>query len=238
MKLKTFGSYTRYIGLLVFFILSVVTMANAFGFLGFGNTTSWKEEVLLHDGSKIIVKRWLKHGGWIEPGQGPGIKEEFFSFRMPGTRQKITWKDEYREELRGSNFILFALDIINSTPYIVASPAGCLAYNWWGRPNPPYVFFRFEKGMWKRIQLSELPSAINSANLIVDLPNDEKDIERLGFVSAEMVKKFNSSLQHPEFKTIARTPLKGVGCPDWSSPRYTSPKAPFPMSSKVKGTEN
>ena len=39
-----------------------VSMSAGAGFLGFGGD-SWKEEVLLHDGSKIIVKRSQSYGG-------------------------------------------------------------------------------------------------------------------------------------------------------------------------------
>lgn len=46
---------------------------------------------------------------------------------------------------------------MNGTPYIVAEPNLCRAYNKWGRPNPPYIFFRFDGKDWKRIPLSELP---------------------------------------------------------------------------------
>lgn len=37
------------------------------GFLGFGGY-SWKEEVLLHDGSKIVVERSVERGGRHEIG--------------------------------------------------------------------------------------------------------------------------------------------------------------------------
>jgi len=141
VKLKTFGAYARYLGLLVFFILSGVTNMNAFGLLGFGNTASWKEEVLLHDGSKIIVKRWQKHGGDHEIGQEPGIAEQSVTFTLPGTKKTIQWKDEYSPEVGGSNFILVALHCLNATPYVIAKPRLDRSYNKWGRPNPPYVIF-------------------------------------------------------------------------------------------------
>jgi len=111
VKLKTVGAYARYLGLLVFFILSGVTSMNAFGLLGFGNTASWKEEVLLHDGSKIIVKRWQKHGGDHEIGQEPGISEQSVTFTLPGTKETIQWKDEYSPEVGGCNFILLPRQI-------------------------------------------------------------------------------------------------------------------------------
>jgi len=56
------------LGVLISILVLGVSM-NAFGFLGFGNSASWKEEVLLHDGSKIIVERSLSYGGRHEIGQ-------------------------------------------------------------------------------------------------------------------------------------------------------------------------
>ena len=125
--------------------------ANA-GLFGFGDT-SWKEEVLLHDGSKIIVERSQSYGGRHEIGQPPPIKEHVISFTLPGSSKTVTWKSEYGEDLGRTNFNLLAVHVMNSTPYIVAEPNLCLSYNKWGRPNPPYVFFKYDGKAWQRIPL-------------------------------------------------------------------------------------
>lgn len=194
------------------FIFIGVTNMNAVGFLGFGNTASWKEEVLLHDGSKIIVERWQKRGVSREIGQRPDISDQSITFTIPGTKKIVSWKDEYSKEIAGSNFTLLALHILNSTPYIITTPHLCLSYNKWGRPNPPYVIFKFESNKWKRIGLTMLPLDFKNINLVVDTLNDEEKLVRQKLVSAEMVKELNGILTQVEFKTIARTPLKGVGC--------------------------
>ena len=181
---------------------------NAFGFLGFGNTAKWKEEVLLHDGSKIIVERWQKHGGRHEPGQRPGIAEHSITFTLPGTNKTIKWKDEYSEDVGGSSLEILALDIKNGTTYIVTKPVGMLAYNKWERPNPPYIIFKLDGKVWKRISLAELPVEFKNINLVIDTMNDEEELVKQGLVSAEMIKEFNSSLTQEEYKTIVRTPLK------------------------------
>ncbi|MEQ1814630.1 MAG: hypothetical protein ABL860_09315 [Candidatus Nitrotoga sp.] len=54
-----------------------------------GNSTSWKEEVLLHDGGKIIVKRYVDRGGRHEIGQQSPIKEQRLSFTLPGTNNQF-----------------------------------------------------------------------------------------------------------------------------------------------------
>jgi hypothetical protein len=216
MKNKEDGNWNNKtsIGIITLFVFSIMLMTsiNACGFLGIGNTASWKEEVLLHDGSKIIVKRWQKREGRHEIGQTPPIGEQSIKFTLPGTNKVITWKDEYSKEIGRSNFELLALHILNATPYIITTPRLCLSYNKWGRPNPPYVIFKYENNVWKRIELPELPAEFKNINLVINSKSHEEELVSQSLASAEMVKKLNSSLTQPELKTIIRTPMEGVGC--------------------------
>ena len=197
------------------------TSLDAFGFLGFGDSSSWKEEVQLHDGGKIVVKRWQSHGGRHELGQPLPIKDHSVSFSLPGSGNTVTWKDDYSEDVGMANFLLLALHIRNDTPYLVTSPVGCLGYNKWGRPNPPYVFFKYDGTAWQRISLEEFPAEFKDINLVIRSYGLEKKLLDQGVVSAEMVKKFNSDLTQPYLKTIIRTPLEpgsiGVSCKEMIS---------------------
>ena len=56
------------IGLILSLGVSVNAQAGLFG-IG-GNTMSWKEEVLLHDGQTIVVQRSQTYRGRFEPGLG------------------------------------------------------------------------------------------------------------------------------------------------------------------------
>lgn len=174
------------------------------------SSVSWKEEALLHDGQKIIVKRSQSYGGRHEIGQSTPVSEHTISFNLPGSGKAISWTSEYGEELGRTNFNLLALHILNGTPYLVVEPNLCLSYNKWERPNPPYVFFKYDGKEWKRIPLSEFPAEFKTINLIVN-NGREKDIawsaSKLGHVSAEGVQQFNSSLTQPEYKTILREAL-------------------------------
>lgn len=170
---------------------------------------SWKEEVLLHDGSKIVVERSQSRGGRHEIGQSSSVKEHEITFTLPGTNKSVTWKDEYSEDIGHSNFDLLALHILNGTPYIAAAPFGCLSYNKWGRPNPPYVFFKHNDAAWQRISLTEFPAEFKGINLVMDTDNNEGKLTTLGLVSVEQVKKFNSGYRQPEFRTILREAVKG-----------------------------
>jgi hypothetical protein len=193
--------------------------------------STWREEILLHDGKKIIVQRSQSYGGRSEPGQTGPIKEHRISFVLPGSNQTITWTSEYGPELGRANFNLLALHVLNGTPYVVASPNLCLSYNKWGRPNPPYVVFKYEGGRWQRIAIEALPIEFQTINVVLSIQRIQADdLSRLGIVSAEKVQELNGSTDIPEFKRILREPLPAKAlCPDWNSQRYTSPRAPNPI---------
>lgn len=178
-------------------------------------STSWKEEVLLHDGSRIVVTRAQSYGGRQEIGQSSPIREHSVTFALPGTTATITWVSEYSAEIGRTNFNVLALHILNGMPYIVASPNLCLSYNKWGRPNPPYVLFIYESQEWRRIPLSQLPAEFKTINLAVGIRGREgEQLVRRGLTSAEEIAKLNEEVRVPEFKTIVREPLANAreGC--------------------------
>ncbi len=195
---------------------------------------SWKEEVLLHDGTKLIVERTVVRKGRHEPFQRPTIGEQSLSFDLPATHQRVRWKDEYSEDLGSANFLPMMLEIEKDVAYLVVSPMGCLSYNKWGRPNPPYVVFKFQGRDWKRISLQELPAKFKTPNLIISSPDDTANKAGVNLISAEMVSRINnapvaSGSEQPHLKQIVREPLKagslGVNCEEliyykgaWVSP--------------------
>ena len=200
--------------------VSLMILGGGMSACAMGDKTSWKEEVLLHDGSKIIVERSQSYGGRHEIGQSPPVREHTISFSLPNSNKSLTFKSEYSEDVGRANLNLLALHVLNGTPYIVAEPNLCLAYNKWGRPNPPYVIFKYEGKAWQRISLSQLPAGFKAINLIVNNGREE-DIQRdarvKGYVSAADVQQINSSLTQTEYKTILRDAIPGGGqgrCPE------------------------
>lgn len=193
-----------------------VSMNADAGLFGFGDP-SWKEEVLLHDGSKMVVERSQSYGGRHEIGQSSPIKEQTLTFTVPNTSTTIEFKSEYGEDIRRPNFELLALHILNGTPYIVTAPSSCQSYNKWGRPNPPYVLFQYDSKAWTRIALDELPTEFKDINLVINSKGEEKILTTQSIVSAELVKKLNGELEQPQYKTILREPVKqgsgATSCP-------------------------
>lgn len=174
------------------------------------SSDTWKEEVLLHDGSKIIVSRSQTYGGQHELGQPSPIKEHTISFTTPNSSKSITWTSEYGEDIGRTNFNLLAVHVLNGTSYIVASPNLCLSYNKWGGPNPPYVFFKHDGKKWQRISTEEFPAEFRAINVALDIQGREvEELNKAGFVSSEKITKLNAHIKTPEFQSILREPLSG-----------------------------
>lgn len=183
------------------------------GLFGFGGD-SWKEEVLLHDGQKIILQRSQSYGGRHEIGQSSSVKEHSIDFTLPGTNKRITWTSEYGEDLGRTNFNLLAVHVLNGTAYIVVEPNLCLSYNKWGRPNPPYVLLKHDKNAWQRIAMEILPPDFKTLNVVINnsrINDINGAASKTGYVLAEDVGKINSSLRQPEYKTILREAVPTSG---------------------------
>lgn len=171
------------------------------------NTFTWKEEVLLHDGNKIIVERSVERGGRHEIGQEPPIKEQSLAFNFLNTNQNVVWVDKFTKDVGGANFLPMQLEIRKDSAYLVVYPMGSLSHNKWGQPNPPYVVFKYQGKEWQRITLQELPAEFKVPNLIFSSPDSEAKKTGQSIVSAETIRKLYEGYKRPEYKTIIRTPL-------------------------------
>lgn len=188
-------------------VLSALCSLNAWaGLFGFGGD-SWKEEVLLHDGNKLVVGRSVERGGRHEIGQKPSYTKQMLTFTHPTTGEQVVWEDLATPDLGNSNFLPMALDIYQGAIYLVANPMGCLAYNKWGRPKPPYVVFRYGGKAWERVPLQELPQETKALNLIFSSPDTQVDGLGKRFIDADTIKRLNTGFQQPEFKALVRTPI-------------------------------
>jgi hypothetical protein len=190
-------------------LLCISLMIFGGGMSACAGETSWKEEVLLHDGTKIIVERSVERGGRHELGQRPPIKEQSLTFTLPGKNESVIWEDNFTQDVGGANFLPMQLEIQKDTAYLVAYPMGCLSYNKWGRPNPPYVVFKYQGKSWQRIALQELPAEFKTPNLIFSSPDSEAEKTGQRLVSAETIKALYEGYKQPEYKTILREPVKG-----------------------------
>jgi len=190
---------------------------------------SWKEEVLLHDGRKLIVRRSQRYGGYptLESRERELLDEEW-TFRTPDGGKQIVWKSDFRRPPEGDSLMLLQINFLGGIPYVATSPAGCLSYNHWKRPNPPYVFFKYEGKAWKQISLAEFPAVFSESNVAVGRPDPD---HREGLLSASTIKEENRLLE-PYLRQILREPLASSQlCP----PELTGFKAPYPIPPKSGG---
>lgn len=187
------------------FALTLGMMMTACAQTGRSGADSWKEEVLLHDGQKIMVERSQTYKGRSEPGQSSPIGEHTIRFSLPGISKPITWTSEYGEDIGRTDFNLSALHVKDNVPYVVAEPNLCLAYNKWGRPNPPYVVFKYDGSAWQRIAFEALPAEFTTVNVVKRIRGiDVENLVKARQLSVEQVTKLNSELERPESKAILR----------------------------------
>ena len=192
-------------------MLGLAMNANA-GMFGLGGDR-WREEVLLHDGQKMIVERSQTYGGRSEPGQRAPIKEHSVRFTPPGSNRPVIWTSEYSDDLGRTNFNLLAVHVLGATPYIVASPNLCLSYNNWGRPNPPYVVFKYEDTQWQRIALEALPVEFKSINVVLSIQRTQAQEMSAGGLTtaAELLANEKRRTDQPEFRSILRDAFPNAG---------------------------
>lgn len=210
----------------------------------FGGSKSWKEEVQLHDGQKIVIERYFNLGGATIESTERKELDETVTFTQTGTNKKVTWKTEFNDVSPEPNDLsILLLDIVNGVPYIATRPAGCIGFNKWKRPNPPYIFFKYDGNDWKRIALEEFPAELTKANVIVGSPPTEL---LKSFYTVEQVNEQNRDIHAEGYKTIIRKPfpIEENRCPElvrieggWESPGGF--KSPIPIiPSQPKGGKN
>jgi len=177
------------------------------GYVPLSNGDTWQEEVLLHDGKKIVAERTTVRGGRHEAGQKGDYVAQSMRFTLPGGSQHIEWEDTRINGIGNSSFLPMALDVVKGTPYIVANTMGCLAYNQWGRPNPPYVIFKFEANAWTRIPMEALPLEVKTPNLVQSMPDLMAAKEPKRFVTAQRIAQIVGEYRQAEYRSVLREPV-------------------------------
>ncbi|MFZ3013829.1 MAG: hypothetical protein WA045_08985 [Nitrospira sp.] len=179
------------------------------------STFTWKEEVLLHDGKRIVVERSDTYDSSMnhELGQGPPLAEHTTTFMIPGVHHQVTWKSNNRPLPDPDNLNLLALDFLNGVPYVATTPSRSFAYIKWNQPNPPYVFFKYT-GEWKRVSLEEFPEQFKINVIVHSLqhgPYKKKvrtENHAYGFVRAQTVAELNREPgSSKEYYSILRAPF-------------------------------
>jgi len=167
---------------------------------------SWKEEAMLHDGQKMIVERSQTYGPKPVIATWPNVREHTLRFSVPGSTRELQWTAEFGADIGGYvEFVPLAVHVLQTTPYVIVTPVGCLGYNKWGRPNPPYVVFRHDGTAWQRVPLTDLPVEFKDVNLVVSASAQyAKELRALRMLDVATVRRLNASTQPAELKAILR----------------------------------
>lgn len=195
------------LGLLLVIGFSMIACA---GLPGSGSTMNWKEEVVLHDGKVLVVERFFHLGDYpTADSHNRSQLDQTLTFTLPDANKKISWKTEYKNNVPEPNSLgPLLLDVVGGIPYLATSPAGCIAYNKWSRPNPPYILFKYVDDEWTRIPLAEFPAELVRANLMSE--PDSRGLK--SYYSVAQVKEQMSGRNIAAYaKTIQREAVKDAG---------------------------
>lgn len=158
---------------------------DAYGFLGFGGTEKWKEEVQLSDGRIIVVERETlreRGGGEIASNRsGSKPKEHRIRFVHPdGSGQKIEWRSSKKSPATWPEFPLI-LDVVSGNPIVyttVGIRARCEMYS-------KYIF---KGGGWSE---EELPGIFEKLTTNLFIKNG---VDMPKFVDLETKRKGNADI--------------------------------------------
>lgn len=149
-----------------FLIFLLSTTASAFC----TRTSSWTEDVLLHDGRVININRevcftfQLVYGDGGSPGMfGSWPDKHWLKFDNPYTQETIKWQGE-------QHFYPALLDFVDGVPYLVVyGRPDKETEKIYGCPELPYIYLKYEKkglwGKWTPIPVEQAPVILRDANL-------------------------------------------------------------------------
>lgn len=189
---------------LILFLLVSVTACS--------KTMEWKEEVQLHDGQVILSERHYSLDGYptIESHERAAI-DETVTFNLPNSKKKIVWKTNFSNSIPDPNGLIhIRFDVIKGVPYLVTYPANCIAYNKWGRPNPPQVLFKYVSNQWIRIASDELPVELVKAKANVVVGKPAAELLKSSY-SVAQVNEQNRYINTPQYHIVLRDPLPRYG---------------------------
>ncbi|CAM8667287.1 hypothetical protein MCEZEM1_02088 [Comamonadaceae bacterium] len=182
---------------------------------------AWREEVLLHDGQKMVIERSQTYGGRSEIGQDAPVADHTVRFIVPKGQQTIEWNSPFDREIGRTSLRLLAVHVKDGMAYVATEPNLCQSYDKWGRPNPPYVFFKWEANGWQRIGMEALPAEFSTMNVSQRLSRMWAKDRSGTTLTASQIQTENVNNQ-PQRRSIMREPMAVSPCPKYSA----SPKAP------------
>lgn len=165
------------------------TLLALFGVLGTAGCSAdeikWTEEVRLHDGKVIQVKRRTELTASGFPAQKRGRPRYHELCYAP---MGIYWKS--KPEYRPENF-----DIVNRRAYVKVTLGGCSTCMLHGYPETDALYFVWASGAWKRIESAEFPAELR-LNLIQNPVQANPEQDPRGLITLAAKEKLDVGLNY------------------------------------------
>ncbi|MCP5277622.1 MAG: hypothetical protein H6935_04585 [Thiobacillus sp.] len=125
-------------------------------------TLVWDEEVKLHDGRVILIKRREASGGGGFPvsGMNPRGLVQYYEFCYP--EMGVYWKSK-----GGPRYQPEILDIVDGKVYVKVPISGSETCMFHDYPATNAIYFVWENGGWKKIPYEQFPKEIRRTNLLL-----------------------------------------------------------------------
>lgn len=166
-----------------------------------GTTTlTWDEEVKLHDGRVIVIKRREVNsgGGFPVSGMNPrGITRSYeFCYPEMGLYWKSKGGPRYQPEI---------LDIVDGKAYVMVPISGSETCMFHDYPSTNAIYFVWADGAWKKIPYEDFPQEIRRTNLLQNPRGRKPEDDARGLVTvAQKEKKFDRGIYGAMDRTKGR----------------------------------
>lgn len=132
-------------------VSSALTLVGLFAVGGCtGEEIKWTEEVQLHDGRVIQLKRKTEIGASGFPAQKRG-RDHFYEFCYPPMGMNWKMRPPYVPDV---------FDIVDGKAYLHVPVSGCTECQLQGYPESNALAYVWENGVWKMIPYNRFPSAL------------------------------------------------------------------------------
>jgi hypothetical protein len=144
---------------------------------------SWKEEVLLPDGRKIIVKQ---RRDFIE---GYGTRRTWLTFFLPEMGGEQTWSEWLYPTMIGA---------ADGAVYVVGRPRGSRQFRMYSHPKYVYVAFKWQGGQFRRIPFMSVPEHLRALeNIRWCLPGGEDSRRQMHSFGSWCVERIDPNDKFP-----------------------------------------
>jgi hypothetical protein len=156
---------------------------------------SWKQEVPLADGRKLVIERTSEQTPFLVGTNSRMETAQELSFVHPDSGERVKWRIP-------KGLVPHMLEFDGPLAYSVLAAHSVRDYNDWECPNPPWIVYRYERGSWSRVPLDALPAKFVAPNVMTQASGYEQYTAD-GYVTLEEMGTYLRRIA-PEYRAIGR----------------------------------